>query len=979
MSSPTVAPKKAEKDAKEWIAALLGAKPTAKPVDPLEGLDIDEIRGNMTFTVEKIPHGAVEHLKSLVGKNTVTSLNKKGDAMKELDTDEDNPSLKGVDKETLKKAGVALKKIVAIKDKVLKEKFAEAGYSGEKLARMEEALEAYEKTQRLPEGGPSKEEIEEFAKLTGKIESEVADEVFTPLVRQGAIPENMVPDRFSAMKRTFEGAKKSYEERLQKYTEESGKNGDLIRKLGVSQELIDKSAKLGQAILSALPSGAGGEVVAGVSLAAELLPLASGLAIGTTEQIIQRKDPQDIVDAVLTGVGGMCATALSGTNVDADIGPIITGSICAVIAGGRIARSIKDKDPDAALGALAAAASAALTTAGTATGNDNMKDWGPVVISAILTGAKAKAYRDAVKNGDEKEIKKALAELLEDGIGTISKAVGSGIDDLDSNSDQAEDLGDIVDKAADTASDFEKEALEDDEQEEGISKEDKERLQALKKTIQEQEVIIQDKSAGRDEKRAACKKKAEAMLELQENRQMLKKLAEADEPDFLDITQEDLDDSDDDITPPHKLQELILKLQKDQKIFKLINTLSGLPLQVAADFFPPVGAAINFKQFAFESMIAVKHARALLEWQTNAKNAKLGASPQVHAMLSRVGMSERRATEHSINAALYLTAGVGHIVATVGGHGAPVGVAITAGAKVGLAAAALAKVAIDEAEMAHGWKLFQKALKNPANRKAARRAIEENPTLAKYSLAWGAISGGDVFAKSALKKCGLTPQVLATEGANVSEVQRFLETMFDEDLVILRAVPDKKDWYPSKKPALTFVSWTAFLGAATTKAKPALLKGSGGAVSEAFVAFNTAEQKVKDATKEFDQANEKMNKMVTEAIANIPKPEPGKKAVAPQKPDEIQKEAIEKSKIEEAKQNLEDSKKELKEAIQGVQAAATSFVPVNETDKKPHEQMREYLDALIALGDLKLRELGGVTVALEMEEEQEEEAESVAA
>jgi hypothetical protein len=48
---------------------------------------------------------------------------------------------------------------------------------------------------------------------------------------------------------------------------------------------------------------------------------------------------------------------------------------------------------------------------------------------------------------------------------------------------------------------------------------------------------------------------------------------------------------------------------------------------------------------------------------------------------------------------------------------------------------------------------------------------------------------------------------------------------------------------------------------------------------------------------------------------------------------------------------------------------ASGFTPLNETDKKEHAEMREYLDSLVALGDLKLRELDGATVALDMDEE----------
>ena len=963
-TQPVISPEKL------WVDALVDAKTPPKPIDPLKDLDVDDIRDAMTFSMKKVPQGALDHLKALVGKDSVTSLDKKGNAMNEIDTQEDNPNLKALDNESMAKASKALKKITAIKDKALQEKFEAAGYSGGELQKMQTALEAWQKGEPLPKGSPSEKEIEDFGKLADKIDGEVADEVFTPLVRQGAMPENLVPDRFSKVKRTFEGASKPYEERLQKYTEEAGENSELVRKLGISQNVIDKASQLGSSILSALPTGTGAEVIEHVKTAVELLPLASGMIIETTQQIAQKKDPQDIINGILSGVGSICGKAIP----DQDLAEIVSGSITAAVAGGKFVRSIIDKNPDAAFQSLAAAVSSALSSAGTATGNDDLKELAPKVIALIVTGAKAKQYRDALKKGDPAKIKEALAELLESSIETIAEATSGMVDDVVPDEEEAESIKNCIEMAAETANEAEELLLGDEEQEdEEISDEDKEKLLELKNTVKEQDEIIQ-KSKDPEKKREACKKRAAAILELQENRQMIKKLKEADNPEFLDIGTDDMDDSDDDITPPRKLQELILQLQKDQKIFKLVNTLSSLPLQVAAEFFPPAGAALNFKQFAFEVFIAVKHARALLVWQDNAKNAKWGASPQVHAMLSRVGMSERRATEHSINAALYLTAGIGNIVTTVGAHGAPVGMAMTAGAKVGLAAAALAKVAIDEAEMERGWRLFQTALKDPKNRKAARRAIEDNPTLAKYSLAWGAIEGGDVFAKDALKKCGITPKILETEGANVSEVQRYLEVMFDEDLIILRAVPDKKDWYPAKKPVLTFVSWTAFLGAATTKAKPPLAKGSGGSVSEAFVNYNAAEQAYKVAAKEYDKANELMQKIVTTEMGKLPKRDPNAKkpVTAPKTVADIQKEAAEKSKIEEAKQTLLDSKKGLKEAVEALQSAASGFAPLNETDKKEHEQMREYLDSLVALGDLKLRELAGGTVPLDMTEDTEE-------
>src|SRR5580693_4815557 len=115
----------------QWLSALTGAKISAKTENPLKDLNVDEIREGLTFKIEIVPRGAVDHMKKLVGANNLTSLDKKGRVMKEMDTVGHRGKHKGIDEESQKKATEALKKIGAIKDKALKEKFAAAGYEGQ--------------------------------------------------------------------------------------------------------------------------------------------------------------------------------------------------------------------------------------------------------------------------------------------------------------------------------------------------------------------------------------------------------------------------------------------------------------------------------------------------------------------------------------------------------------------------------------------------------------------------------------------------------------------------------------------------------------------------------------------------------------------------------------------------------------------------------------------------------------------------------
>lgn len=1173
----------------EWLETLVHAKPKARREEIFNNDDISKIQEGVTFEMNKIDAGVLAALKKSVGrKNTMSSMHK--DVMQAIDTDEDLPGLESISKEDLKKAGEALRKISEVSEPKRLEfraaKFEEAGYPPDKLSQMREAVKNDPPTL-------TEKQIKEFNDLSEKVEeqanAEVAEEVWSPLVRQGVLPENLVPNRYSEVKRTFGGASKAYQERLEEHSKDLDENSNLLNKLGVGQDILEKTAKLGQDILKVVPTGSK-EIMEHVNLALELLPMASATVITTTEQVIQKKDPQDVVDGVLKGVAGICAKAIP----DKGISAIVSGSIYGAIAGGRVVRGIVNKDPKAALDALATAANSALTTAGAATGNKDLKALTPMVVGVIKTSTQAANFIKAVKEGKEAEIKKALAELLETGIDTIGQGVQTAVSAGVEDEDQAETINKAVELASSAAAELSKAALSDEgkaakfaaalggiangcckaylkpdelgasvgalintsvgkagpalaksivakepmkvleslgeiaensltvaaaavpseeakeklemaakqlkasvatlggaaelitaikdqklddipkaaqkffsavaeqikesvpelakvdlsgdsdkEGEEGkkddaaeddkAPEQDKKVLAALKKTITEQDAKLKEflKVAKPNEKQKEEAKKAAwdlaaAQKELKEFREMRKELDE-DAADFLNLTEEDLDDEEGDGTPPRKLQDLILQLQKDKKIFQLVETLSSMPLNVAAKFFPPAGAALDFKKFAFEVGKAVQHARALLEWLDNAADAKAAVSVQVHAMLSRVGMEKRQSVEHAINAALSLTAAVGQVVTTVGAHAAPVGVAITAGARAGESLAALAKVGIDQAEMARGWQKYQEALKNPGSRKAARRALQENPTLAKYSLAWGALEGGDAIAKSALKKCGLTAAVLSQKDANVKEVQRFLEVMYSEDVVVLRAVPKKQAWYPSNRPALSFRSWTAFLGKAVTDAKPPVVKGSGGAVSEAFAVLEDAEQgykasetKATEAAKLYEELKKDLEnwgkskaEVVTaeetlekrnvelekakkkyqqsqEAYSKNPESDPDLKYIAYCKDEmgdaekkrdeaargsEAAKKKVEewKKKWEGANENLSKTQEErtqasteLKQAIEAVQSAARGFKPLNGTDGKEHAEMREYLDALVALGDLRLREMAGEVVGLDM-------------
>jgi hypothetical protein len=66
------------------------------------------------------------------------------------------------------------------------------------------------------------------------------------------------------------------------------------------------------------------------------------------------------------------------------------------------------------------------------------------------------------------------------------------------------------------------------------------------------------------------------------------------------------------------------------------------------------------------------------------------------------------------------------------------------------------------------------------DRQVKRLAMQTNPTLSKYALAYGAYVASDPIALDAVRKCGLTPETLSNKSTNVDKVVKYLELTFAE-------------------------------------------------------------------------------------------------------------------------------------------------------------------------------------------------------
>jgi len=162
-------------------------------------------------------------------------------------------------------------------------------------------------------------------------------------------------------------------------------------------------------------------------------------------------------------------------------------------------------------------------------------------------------------------------------------------------------------------------------------------------------------------------------------------------------------------------------------------------------------------------------------------------------------------SHYTVRAALELARLIGEIVSCTG-VASVAGFALAKSGLLAVEAEDLSYRFYRQAELEHAWRVTRQAWAHPDSRKLGLQARRLNPTLAKYTLAWGATVKRDALAQEAVRACGLNALTLSQKDSNVAEVERYLEARFPEDIAVLKrnAAPA---WLPADV-ALTARSWT---------------------------------------------------------------------------------------------------------------------------------------------------------------------------
>ena len=243
------------------------------------------------------------------------------------------------------------------------------------------------------------------------------------------------------------------------------------------------------------------------------------------------------------------------------------------------------------------------------------------------------------------------------------------------------------------------------------------------------------------------------------------------------------------------ITEITRQLKKDEMKLKLADKATKGALGLAAAAVPGAGLAMKLRDLTVQIASAEKRRRDLAVW--NREQKAMAGNYSVFESVARA--------ETSTLGQLYAT-DIVEAVATSAGVVAETMRLIdhthaTAGAmhtleKAMKASNSLAKDILKRSAVSNGWKAYKKAIDNPANRRAAREAIEANATLAKCVLAYGAVKDKDQQAISAVQACGLSAAVLEDDNDVCDAAVNFLRARLSDKEHEIIADAKLTDWLP---------------------------------------------------------------------------------------------------------------------------------------------------------------------------------------
>jgi hypothetical protein len=673
-------------------------------------------------------------------------------------------------------------------------------------------------------------------------DKELMDELYTPLVRDLVLPETFVPDKYSATQKMIDGSDDYYI----KECKSKGKPMP-TGAAAFAKGAINLGAQVAGTVLGAMGPVKEGQQALGTSgkLSKEWVARAGDItdgiaalltgAVDVVDQIDDLRNTGDFsvggYDTVLNKLALGLGKIVAGSTGDMGLGLAVTDTITGAAALTKIAGEIavwKKKGGEFPLDKMFSLVGDAISM-GLSAASDQTADTADAKVSThfaqagqaaktlfetIGSGVKANLFeairagnwgavydfisKTAVEVGkqlpaqiyldEQYNTKTAYADkkLVAASLGSVGDNVGKG----------GQAIAGMVGDAGSAAGD----ALG---RQTGAS---------LPQTAQQQRAA-EIEAAFRKRKEELDKAAEDASKnEVKGIEEQMKKEQEAFQKSLKCLGSEKPDDAD-----FKSIAKLIEQLERDRRIWDGLTALFGtgigaasgmaVAMTVAAEVAPALKAAGQLVKYCINLKAAADRCAAWLNWREGRKDAESAVSPYATSIDNFTKNQGQQFTHYSIQAA---SNAIQALLAC--GEMSPMAPAFKA-AGGGVAAAAAAEDLIYQfykrQALRNAWKMTRQALdpKNHGNRKMALLVRQMNPTLAKYTLAYGALVEESPVAITACNRIGIDRETLARSSANVDQLKTYFEKLYPDDgsvVGVLDVTPGKTK-VPA--PALTAKTW----------------------------------------------------------------------------------------------------------------------------------------------------------------------------
>jgi hypothetical protein len=519
----------------------------------------------------------------------------------------------------------------------------------------------------------------------------------------------------------------------------------------------------------------------------------SGAGLKTVASVVDQARQGKIADSVetmLTDIGKTLGEVLVSKEVPKETADVITSAYASAVQAEKVIAALIQKPPKKQEALTALGEGIAKTFEAAAPDNKALQKAGASLSLVFAAGAKAIDIKKAYDEDKYDEVAKAIAEQAGAAAKTLFAQFGAKDDkpegEKDKDKDKAKDKG-----KGDAEKDERVEAIKtalDDVASLGKG------LEALKKlSALDIAVNIKDKQvADAVNKLEAEKSEMAATLEL------LRTGGDAGRAAAM----------------ASSIDALIAKMAKDRMIIDMAFKVSQAGASAAAKFVPALGAADAAIALVANILAAANRAMELNKWMQNKKDFAAAQSVMTSASQKFVTTQRDQFSHYAIQAAVEAA----RLIAEVGklsGMAAPIAAAVSASASAAGELEKVIKQFYDAKVLEDAWKTTSAAFANPNNRKLGLQARAQNPTLSKYTIAWGAVEKNDPLAKNAMASCGLNETTLANEDSSVDKVVKYLELYFRDDDQLYRKLADSADWLPPEIE-LTVQSWSTVKARAVT-------------------------------------------------------------------------------------------------------------------------------------------------------------------